>query len=121
MRFRHASMGFLALVTLLQPPAVHATESQPLTHNPFSRPPSEVTVGVRAPVSTDGTVRELDLRATLVATQDKLANVGGKILRPGDETQGYTLLQVYEDHAVFTREGRRLTIYVKPDPKDDDE
>lgn len=121
MRSRNENLGLLALVMLLHSSAVNAAESRQLTHNPFARPPSEVTIGARSPMNTDNPEWELDLRATLVATRDKLANVGGKILRPGDEVQGYTLLQVFEDHAVFTREGRRLTIYVKPDPDDDDE
>ncbi|MDH3613690.1 MAG: hypothetical protein OES10_10455 [Gammaproteobacteria bacterium] len=101
--------------------AAGAAEPPRLTHNPFTRPPSQVTIPDRLLERPDGSTQELDLRATLVASRDKLANVAGKILRPGDEVHGYTLLQVFEDRAVFTREGNQLTIYVKPNLEQDDE
>lgn len=115
-----AKFGALAATTLLLSNASAAEQPQ-LAHNPFSRPPSEVIVPVRPVLRTDGTTQEIDLRATLVASKDKLANVAGKILRPGDEVQGYTLVSVYEDRAIFAKEGSRLTIYVKPDLHKDDE
>jgi hypothetical protein len=113
--------GVLTLVALLPCAAVYAEEPPRLVHNPFARPPSEVTVFARPSVTTNGSIRELDLRVTMVASNSKLANVAGRTVRPGDEVQGYTLLQIYEDRAVFIRDGRRLTIYVKPDPEEDDE
>ena len=76
---------------------------------------------IRNPIQADGSVAPLDLRATMVGTTDKLANVGGRVIRPGDEIQGYTLLQVYEDHALFVRDSNRLTIYVKPHLVEDDD
>ena len=93
-----------------------------LTHNPFSRPPSAspsrigegATRSSRAP-------QVLDLRATMVGRNSRLADVAGQILRPGDELNGYTLLQVFEDRAVFDIDGKHLTIYVKPELARDDE
>jgi len=101
--------------------SVGAAEPPRLAYNPFTRPPSVVTMPDRSLVRPDGSTQALDLRATLVAMSDRLANVAGRILRPGDEVQGYTLLKVYEDRAVFTRNGDRLTIYVKPDLEENDE
>jgi hypothetical protein len=98
-----------------------AAEPALLLHNPFSRPPLLVTRASNPVVAEDGSVRMLDLRATMVSTTDRLANVAGRTLRPGDEVQGYTLLQVFEDRAIFAREGARLTLYVKPELVDDDE
>jgi len=98
-----------------------AAEPPTLAHNPFSRPPSEVSVEFREQAIVNGSTQELDLRATMVMPNSKLANVAGRTLRPGDEIQGYTLLQVFEDRAIFAREGKRLTVFVKPDPEDDDE
>lgn len=92
-----------------------------LENNPFSRPPSIAAVKIRPLVSADGSVLELDLHATLVASDKRLANVAGHILRPGQEVDGYTLLQVFENRAVFSRDGRRLTIYVKPDLAENNE
>jgi len=112
----------VALLTLaIVGTVVYAAEPTRLQHNPFSRPPSEVTRDVKPTPRADGSTPALDLRATLVASSDRLANVGGRILRPGDEVQGYTLLEVFEDRAVFSIESNRLTIYVKPDPEKDDE
>ena len=112
----------LIVVALAAPlSAARAAEPPKLEHNPFTRPPSEVTIPDRAVSRTDGSTQELDLRATLVATQDKLANVAGKIMRPGEEVHGYKLLQVFENRAIFSREGKRTTIFVKPDLEEEDD
>ena len=69
-----------------------------------------------APVrNADGSTSAIELQATMVAVNDRLANVAGRILRPGDEVQGFTLLRIYEDRAVFSRQGHEQTIFVKPD------
>jgi len=108
-------------LTMLLDAEPSASEPQNLANNPFARPPSEVRMEMRNPVQADGTVAPLDLRATMVGTTDKLANVGGRVVRPGDEIQGYTLLQVFEDHAIFVRDSNRLAVYVKPHLVEDDE
>jgi len=118
MKHRIALFTLLALVTLLTT-SVYAKEPAPLTHNPFARPPSEVTIEARPTIAADGSVQTIDLRATLVVANRGLANVGGRILRPGDDAQGYTLQQVFEDRAIFSREGKRLTVYVKPELVED--
>jgi len=110
-----------ALLALLISADGLAGEPVSLLHNPFSRPPSLITLASSPVVAADGTVRVFDLRATMVSTTDRLANVAGRTLRPGDEVQGYTLLQVFEDRAIFARAGARLTVYVKPELVDDDE
>ena len=99
-----------------------ASDTPELENNPFARPPSERSAR-RPAVSTnpDGSIEELDLRATMVGTRDQLANVGGRVLRAGDEVQGYTLLKVYEDRAVFGRQGKQQTVYVKPDSVESDD
>jgi len=99
-----------------------AEEAPELQHNPFSRPPSE-----RALFELTGTSSAaapgvgINLMATMVVANKGLANVGGRILRPGDEVDGYSLLQVFEDRAIFFRAGKRLTIYVKPELVEEDE
>lgn len=99
-----------------------AAESPDLVNNPFARPPSErLGPPPSARELPDGTVQVLELRATMVGTRGRLANVGGRVLRPGDDIQGYTLVKVYEDRAVFSRMGKQQTIYVKPDPVEEDE
>lgn len=111
----------VATLVVLPGGTVSADTPTSLAHNPFARPPSEVTMEVRNPVQADGTVAPLDLRATMVGATDRLANVGGRTLRPGDEVQGYKLMQVYEDKAIFSRDGNRLTVYVKPHLVEEDD
>ena len=109
-----------ASLLMLHGPA-GALEPPELAHNPFSRPPSEATFEDRPVVRADGKTQDLELRATMVAPNSRLANVAGRTLRPGDEVAGFTLLQVFEDRAVFTKGGSRLTVYVKPDLEEDDD
>lgn len=98
-----------------------AGQSGDLSNNPFARPPSTIPEDARPVVSADGSSQALDLRATMTASNSRLANVAGRILRPGDEVQGFTLLRVFEDRAVFIHQGKRLTIYVKPDLVEDND
>lgn len=115
------TVTLVTAVVLALSSVTQAQEPPRLSNNPFARPSSEVTVTARPLLRIDGSTQELDLRATLVGSNDKLADVAGKVLRPGDEVQGYTLLQVFEDRAVFAKAGSRLTIYVKTDPEENDE
>ncbi|MDH3533026.1 MAG: hypothetical protein OEO82_08855 [Gammaproteobacteria bacterium] len=118
---RHLSQPGIASLVLLLGASGYAAEPPALKHNPFSRPPSAITLESRPLITADGSVQPLDLRATLVAATDKLANVAGRTLRPGDDVQGYKLLQVFEDRAIFLRDGKPLTVYVKPDRVEDNE
>ena len=110
--------GFLMLLTT---PA-GADDAPPLVNNPFARPSSEVTVVDRRS-SAPGAVTPatITLTATLVGAQNKLANVDGRVIRQGEEIDGFRLIEVHEDHAVFVRAGNRMTVYVKPDLVESDE
>jgi len=102
--------------------AVTATASEPpaLKNNPFSRPPTpEFVAEVQFDDEPNNT--PLLLVATIVSSHEAFANVDGTVLRPGDEIDGYLLKHVYEDHAVFARNGDELTVYVKPELDEDDE
>ena len=113
------AIGIMSVVFAM--PAL-ASEPPELKNNPFSRPPSERTASFsREDDATEGSSPTPELQATMVASQSRLANVDGRIVRPGDEVQGYTLLHVHDDHAIFVRNGKRLTVYVKPDLVEDDE
>lgn len=108
------SVTLLALALL---PALVAAADEPpaLSHNPFSRPDSGVTLSPgRVIDSNDSGEGTLDLQATMVGNARKLANVGGRILRIGDDIGGYMLVAVFERYAIFERDGRTTTVYVKP-------
>lgn len=114
----------LAVIVLLPTGSLLADslESPPaLKHNPFSRPPSEVLSRSPAEPGRDNGVDLMpDLQATMIGTTNKLANVGGRILKRGDEVQGYLLVAIHEQFVVFQRNGEDITVYVKPLADDDE-
>ena len=100
----------------LWPVLLVAADAPPaLSHNPFSRPPSEVIRMDNVIVeSDDGSGPNIPLHATMVGSLNRLANVGGRVLRPGDDYKGYRLVAIHEQYVVFQRAGRPITVYVKP-------
>lgn len=110
--------GFLVSLTKF----ADADDAPPLVHNPFARPSSEITVvDRRSLASGDVTPDTIRLTATLVGAKNKLANIDGRVIRQGEEIDGFRLVEVHEDHAVFVRAGNRMTVYVKPDLVESDE
>ena len=110
----------LVMIAMLLPMTSSAGEPPPLENNPFSRPPAPVIrEEIRADVGTADT--PLIVIATMVSANTTLANVEGIVMRPGQEIDGYLLKRVYEDRAVFERNGDELTVYVKPELEEDDE
>lgn len=105
----------LALLAMLSAENLHAEDPAALSHNPFDRPPSKVTIDAGRPRAPDGSIQVINLQATMVVANSSLANVDGRILRPGDDIDGHTLLQVFEDRAIFSRDGKRVTVFVKPE------
>ena len=84
--------------------------------------PSDVIIDDRVSMRTEETVSSsLDLQATMIGTANKLANVDGRILKPGDEIQGHVLVAVHERYAVFRRNGKNTTVHVKPQLAENDE
>lgn len=110
---------FMALVTL---PAL-ASDAPQLEHNPFARPAAAAAArSGPGPVFSELTVEaSVLLNATLVSKDGGLANVAGRIIRPGDEVAGYRLLAVFEDRAIFVKGTKKTTVYVKPELMEDDE
>lgn len=108
----------LVLVMILAAGIALATpdrEPPTLRNNPFSRPPSEVIVSMTNPIVAGPVSNEpLELHATMIGTVNRLANVGGKVLRRGDEIQGYVVVAIHERFAVFERNGEKTTVYVRP-------
>lgn len=107
--------AFVLLILVAGETAV-ADEPRALNHNPFSRPSSEKSPISRAMITTDeGSPSSLALLATLVGPEERYADVAGRIMKPGDEVDGYRLLEVQEDNATFAKDGRRFTVNVRPD------
>lgn len=94
-RWRGLLAAFGALVAA--PPQASATPSD--VPNPFARPgAARAATGAVAPL-------DLELRATLVAGRHSSANIGGTILKLGQELGGYRLIAVREGTAVLVRAG----------------
>ena len=92
-----------------------------LKNNPFARPPSEVLRDSPVePGRTIGTTLTPQVRATMIGSVNKLANVDGRILKRGDEVDGYLLVAIHEQYAVFRRSGEDIKVYVKPLAEDDE-
>jgi hypothetical protein len=88
---------------------VPAVAAPPLAKNPFVRPQlAEQLVTVAGNV--DEPLPPLELRAVLVAGAASSVNVGGRIVRVGEQYDGYELISVSEDGAVFGQADRRLHV-----------
>jgi hypothetical protein len=84
--------------------AARADDATPLANDPFLRP------GLVELAPAEAVAPPLELRAVLFAGDDSLVDVGGRIVRVGDEVSGYTLVGVSEDGAFFERDGRSLSV-----------
>ena len=113
-------MRCLALTIALLLGASTAVAGPPrLSNNPFSRPPAPVISEAMRPEG-DTSTTPLIVIATIVSSTGAYANIEGQVMRPGQEINGYLLKRVYEDRAVFERDGNELTVYVKPEREEDD-
>lgn len=106
----------IAMMALAWPLLAAAQDGPPaLRNNPFSRPPSNAFIDDRVSVMSEEAASDpLTLQATMIGTRSRLANVGGRIIKPGDEIEGHRLVAVHERYAVFRRNGKDTTVYVKP-------
>lgn len=113
-------VGIVLLVLVVTP--AHSAEPAPLANNPFNRPSSLVVAGAPTTDAPGTTIGQLiDLRSTMVGEKLTLANVGGRILRPGDVIGEFELLRVFEDRATFNYSGKAITVLVKPPPDESDD
>ena len=98
-----------------------AMAAEPINKNPFTRP------GYTAdrPLPTNEALQEredlepLELKATLIAGRNRLANLSGEILAPGDEFRGYRLLRIAEGEVVLIREGESVTLTVHDESEEE--
>lgn len=99
-----------AAMTMLLLSQVHANEPPPdLQRNPFDRPDADELVNHAAPANRRSTSEaDLLLRAVLAAGENSVVNFGGIILQIGETANGYRLLSVEEDGAVFSKDGVKV-------------
>lgn len=83
-----------------------------LSRDPFAHP---VLVPVVAPVKVkvdvvDDWKSKIHLQATMLTSKWAIANVNGKLLRPGESVEGYTLVKVMERKALFRKSGKDILV-----------
>lgn len=103
----------LAVSVLLAPYGLADNERPRLRHNPFEGP--------RADAAYTGSASGRDsfrpvLKATSNAGENSIANLGGVILRIGEEAHGYRLVSVSDGEAEFDRAGTLIKLKVAPGP-----
>ena len=87
-----------------------ADDARPrLRHNPFDGP--TLDAHRRGSSSTGDAFRPI-LKATSHAGENSIANLGGIILRIGEEAHGYKLITVGEGEAEFERAGTRIVLRI---------
>ena len=110
---------FVLTIALLLCASAVLADPPPLRNNPFSRPPAPLISEAVRPEG-DTNTSPLIVIATMVSSTGAFANIEGQVKRPGEEVRGYLLKHVYEDRAVFERDGNELTVYVKPELEEND-
>lgn len=88
--------------------------------NPFVRPHLNSSSSA-APLEAAGGRWRPDLRTILLAGDMSMVNVGGTILRRGDDLDGYRLVKIKEGEAIFTKDGESFRLLLTPDLEDENE
>lgn len=125
--------GLLALLTALPSTAMTQTDSDAMGEvrrgavkpapvlgtNPFAMPKDATNSGRPGgsrPAAADGDVLPedygRDLRAVLVGASGTLVNIGGRVIAAGEEVEGYRLVSVRGETAVFLIQGRQVEINI---------
>ena len=84
-----------------------------LHRNPFAHALPEISqpaAGTANPSTAAGT--SLELRGTMMAGSDSLANIGGLILGIGQEVEGYRIVSIHERWVVIEKNGEQRTLSV---------
>jgi len=81
-----------------------------LQANPFNKPLIEEVVETKAVAKPEPSLIRLGLRATMVGKEESFANVGGMIVGIGEEIEGYKLVSVENEKAVFSKDGDSITL-----------
>lgn len=96
-----------------------------LKHDPFTLPVPAPRPEPGAPLPES--VWKPELRAIMVAGPKSIVNVAGTLVRIGEQINGYRLVEVHEETAVFVNNKKRVTLWLRgieplrnPPPSQDD-
>jgi len=113
----------LVLATVLAgAPEWSFSEEAKLQHDPFARPAlTSLQRGSKGGPAGSGKAaaaepgRRLNLQALMMAGPRSMANVDGMMVRIGDQVYGYRLVAVHERQAVFEKNNKRFTLFIRSD------
>lgn len=110
---RHA-----ALLTLATSACASALADSGLRHDPFARPALATQVAAMRQTGTAGSpdlapTWNPPLVAVVVAGSDSLVNIDGAVVRMNEEIDGYRLVAVREQEAVFQQGRKRIVLKMR--------
>lgn len=114
---------YLLLAGLLTSMAGNATdvETLALQINPFLRPVLEAvtTEGVKS-TEQASSADSMQLRGTMLAGNNSVANIDGVIIGIGQYIHGYTLIAVQQRHVLLERNGTQMKLSIDDQAGDND-
>lgn len=102
----------LALIASVAASGSADDERPRLRHNPFDGP--RLDAGYSGTGSGRDSFRPILKATSNAAGENSIVNLGGVILRIGEETHGYRLVGVSDGQAEFERAGAPITLEVAP-------
>jgi hypothetical protein len=100
-----------------------ASVANPVTlkTNPFMRPTlddsASYNTNTTANTASAGSMR---LRGIMLANNNSLADIDGKIINIGQQVNGYTLIAVKQRHIVLDRNGIQITLSIDSESDSND-
>ena len=104
----------LATLTLPAPAARRAAAPGPFLPPPEFRAIMQSAGGARTAVGARPVIRGI-----LVADGESLVNLNGQIIGVGEEANGYRLIEVGDEQAIFQHDGEIITLALYPDEDND--
>jgi hypothetical protein len=113
--------NFLVLLIVVCPFGVWGGEYYQairVLHDPFQKPniPQKSIVGPEAEKAPSQQSWSPQLKATLRAGRNSMANVNGKIIKLGETINGYRLIGVGERSAILVKNKQRLQLTIDYEP-----
>jgi len=116
-------LHLLLLAGLLPQPVCHASDldTMMLQINPFLRPALEAVLPDSEKTTADTEPGgNMQLRGTMLAGSNSLANIDGSIIGIGQQVYGYTLISVQQRHVMLDRNGTQMMLSIDSEAGSDD-
>ena len=88
-----------------------------LQKNPFVRPTyKEGTFTDRNSMASNSSAASMKLRGIMLANDNSVANIDGKIISIGQQIHGYTLVTVKQRQVLLDNNGTLITLSIDHEP-----